>query len=279
MSNSNSELYSDHRPASRLLNRLWRNYLDLNQQIRHISDALRARGDHFRNDHIALRAYDRAGIDLEAIEAHWLGHGYVVRGEYRFEQKKLRARHYEHPDADLPLVFVSELCCRELSPQAQTLIDDLVAQLPADFAEDEGFLCGGRPWQLDLATYERLAQESEYAGWVAAFGFRANHFTVDVDTLVTFEGIGALNDWLEASGFTLNDSGGKIKGSAEVFLKQSATLAEPVEVDFNDGGRTMPGCYVEFAQRYPMPDGRVFSGFVADNANSIFDSTNRQMLG
>ena len=38
--------------------------------------------------------------------------------------------------------------------------------------------------------------ESEYAAWVAAFGFRVNHFTVDVGALSTFPDLEALDAFL-----------------------------------------------------------------------------------
>ncbi len=37
---------------------------------------------------------------------------------------------------------------------------------------------------------------------------------------------------------------------------------------------TIPSCFYEFAKRYPMPNGELFTGFVAAFADNIFDSTN-----
>jgi len=36
----------------------------------------------------------------------------------------------------------------------------------------------------------------------------------------------------------------------------------------------VPACFYEFAIRYPDENGQVFSGFIAANANKIFESTN-----
>lgn len=276
-------LYGASTPARALLDRLWADYLAMNPQISAVVSALNARGETFRNDHIALRTYDSAAaadpthdIGLERLGALWERHGYAPRGDYTFEAKGLRARHWEHPDPELPRVFISELVTARLPPPAQALVRDLVAQLPAGLADDEGCLVAGRPWPCDLSTWRTLAEASEYAGWMAAFGLRANHFTVDVGSLRTFAGLRALNAWLVAAGFPLNESGGVVKGSPAVFLEQSSTLAAPVTVTFSDGEAVLPGCYVEFAQRFAMPDGAVFSGFVADNADRIFESTDRQ---
>ena len=85
------------------------------------------------------------------------------------------------------------------------------------------------------AVYECLAQESEYAAWVSAFGIRANHFTVSLNALEGFEGLANLNSFLEAQGLVLNSVGGKIKGSPEVLLEQSSTMADRILWDFAEG--------------------------------------------
>lgn len=259
---------------------LWDDYLTLNTQAEAITRLLRERGDDFLNDHIALRTYDRAPIGLEAMAAPFEAAGWVARGDYDFAVKKLRAKHYEHAtDPSQPKVFISELRTAEFSAEVQAAIDGLVGQLPAGFTDDPAWVHAGRPWQVSAATYERLAVESEYAAWVAAFGFRANHFTVDIATLRSFAGIAELNAFLEANGYALNESGGRIKGSPDVLLEQSSTLADRVEVMFTDRAMTIPACYLEFALRYPLPDGTLYQGFVAASADKIFESTHRAAQG
>jgi len=61
-----------------------------------------------------------------------------------------------------------------------------------------------------------------------------------------------------------------------VYLEQSATLAAPVDVEFSDGVRRIPGCYYEFARRYPLPNGTLYTGFVERSADKIFESTDRR---
>lgn len=99
--------------------------------------------------------------------------------------------------------------------------------------------------------------------------FRTNHFTVLVNTLKSIPSLEALSDLLKDNGFALNSGGGEIKGSADVFLKQSSTLASEISVQFTDGTYMIPGCYYEFARRYPMSDGRLFQGFVTRSADHI----------
>ena len=128
---------------------------------------------------------------------------------------------------------------------------------------------------MDHATYLELAEESEYASWVAAYGFRPNHFTVNVNALKNFKDLPKLNEFLQGKGYKFNQSGGIIKGTPEQLLEQSSTMASEIPVKFMDGTFNLPGCYYEFAKRYPMADGKLYQGFVASSADKIFESTNR----
>ena len=68
-----------------------------------------------------------------------------------------------------------------------------------------------------------------------------------------------------------------IKGSPEVLLEQSSTMADKVVVNFTDGDVEIPSCFYEFARRYPMDNGQLYTGFVAASADKIFESTNSMM--
>jgi len=135
----------------------------------------------------------------------------------------------------------------------------------------------GRRWQLSSSEYLELAQESEYAGWVSAFGFRPNHFTVLVNRLKTLKDLSEVNAFIKSLGFNLNSSGGEIKGSRAECLEQSSTLAESVNVEFSDRSLLVPACYYEFALRYPGTNGKLYTGFVAASADKIFESTDRPL--
>jgi hypothetical protein len=118
-----------------------------------------------------------------------------------------------------------------------------------------------------------LRDESEYAAWLYLFGFRANHFTVSINYLEKFSGIIEVNEFLKSQGFPMNDSGGEVKGSPEQLLEQSSTLADQLEVAFQEGTYRVPSCYYEFATRYKDANGKLFSGFIAGSADKIFEST------
>lgn len=119
-----------------------------------------------------------------------------------------------------------------------------------------------------------LLKESEYAAWTAAWGYRANHFTVSINYLAGFETIEAVNQKLIDANFEMNTTGGLVKGSPEVLLEQSSTLADNFNVKFSDCEMQIPSCFYEFALRYNKPDGEVYTGFVAASADKIFESTN-----
>jgi hypothetical protein len=256
-----------------LLDTLWRDYVASTPQAERIHGLLTQRGEILRNDHVALRTYGAPGIGIEALARPFEALGWRARDRYRFADKHLGARYWQHPDATLPKVFISELLIEELSPEAQAVIRGLVAQLPARFGERADLPWAGRPWQVTHAAYRALLAESEYAAWVAAFGFRVNHFTVDVGALSTFPDLEALDAFLLEHGETLNDSGGTIKGSRIERLEQSSTRADLVDVAFSDATVRIPSCYYEFARRYPLPTGELFHGFVPASADKIFEST------
>jgi len=254
-----------------LLDELWRDYVASTPQAERIHALLTERGEIIRNDHVALRTYDGTGI--AALARPFEALGWQPRERYRFDDKHLTAQYWQHADPELPKVFISELVTRELSESAQRTIAGLLAQLPPGFAARPDLPWVGRPWRVTHAEYTALLAESEYAAWVAAFGFRVNHFTVDVSSLQTFPDLPALDAFLIEHGFLLNDAGGTIKGTPADYLEQSSTRADAIEVAFADATARIPSCYYEFARRYPLPSGELFHGFVPRSADKIFEST------
>ena len=83
-----------------------------------------------------------------------------------------------------------------------------------------------------------------------------------------------VNEFIKENNFLLNSSGGEIKGTKEGLLQQSSTMANHIDVKFSDGTYSIPGCYYEFAQRFPDESGKLYSGFIAQSADKIFESTN-----
>lgn len=260
-----------------LLKALWDDYAGMNKQAMEIHQLLKKKGEVILNDHIAFRTFNIKKVGIDAVAAHFTRHGYKVSGEYEFPAKKLFAKHYEHHDSQYPRVFISELKLEECSPYLKKTIQELVEQVPAEKVKSDDFPVSGRIWKsVSHDTYMKLKEESEYAGWMSVFGFRANHFTVLFNALKTFKDLPEFNKFIKDSGYALNDSGGEIKGTPKEFLEQSSTLAHQVEVKFSDQKKTIPACYYEFARRYPLPNGKLFSGFVAQSADKIFESTDNK---
>jgi hypothetical protein len=257
-----------------LFERLWTDYATLNAQVGRIVALFEARGEQLRNDHIALRTFRRNPIGIDTMAASFVAAGYVARGDYQFPDKRLWARHFEAPGR--PKVFISELDVDAFSAEFRGIVDALVEQVSPAEASRWDLVAAGRLWQLSMADYDRLRRESEYAAWLGAFGFRANHFTVDVTSLRSFATLAEVNQFLLERGFELNRAGGLIKGTPQALLEQSSTLAQPVRVDFADGRLDVPACYYEFARRYPDASGQVFQGFIATSANRIFESTDQR---
>jgi hypothetical protein len=260
-----------------LLKNLWENYQQINRQAQAIHRLLTQRGEKVVNDHIAFRTFNLADIGLQSMARVFCELGYQPKGEYEFPDKHLYARHYEHPRADLPKIFISEIKLEALSHSTRNLIHELTIQIPTELEDRQDFCYSGRPWDpINSTVYEKIKQESEYAAWLTVFGFRPNHFTVLVNSLKTFASLQELNTFLKDKGFPLNAAGGEVKGSPQQYLEQSSTTADPVEIDFVDGHKKIPGCYYEFAKRYPMPDGKLFNGFIEKSANKIFESTDNR---
>lgn len=262
-----------HTTVENLFENLWDNYLSVTPSAKRVHQLLET-DSRIINDHVAFRTFNIADVNIDKLAQHFIALGYEAAGEYHFEAKKLYARHYQHSNPEFPKVFISELLVDQLSDAAQTIIKRLVSQVSADSVEQEAFLYSGKCWDASYAEYQQLLEESEYAAWMAAYGYRANHFTVSVNHLAQFDSVEAVNDALKDAGFTLNTSGGEVKGGADVFLAQSSTMADKASVAFSDGTHDIPSCFYEFALRYPMANGELYQGFVAASADKIFESTN-----
>ena len=256
-----------------LFNNIWQNYLEVTPSAEKVHQLL-STGDDLINDHVAYRTFNIAKVNIEKISAHLLNLGYKECGEYHFKAKKLYAKHFEHSDTNLPKVFISELLVEEFSERVQAIIEKMVASIDEADINLESFLYSGTHWQVSHQEYLELLAESEYAAWVSAWGYRANHFTVSINHLANYDSIEAVNEAVKAGGFTLNTTGGEIKGDEGVKLEQSSTMADQVLVEFSDKTVAIPSCFYEFAKRYPMENGELYTGFVAASADKIFESTN-----
>ena len=258
-----------------LFEKLWTDYTDLNPEAHKIFRLLSDQHETVLNDHVAFRTFNLPKIGISVLAKPFIDLGYTEKKDYIFKEKKLFAKHYEHSDLNLPKVFISELELEKTSSALQQIIKTHFTGFDYSITSKSDFLYSGAPWKKSFKTYEELYKESEYAAWVYAYGFRANHFTVNVNQLKKFNDLPKLNNFIKTNGFQLNQSGGEIKGTPEEMLEQSSTMAKDVAIDFEDGKHKIPACYYEFAKRYPGQDGKLYQGFIAKSADKIFESTNK----
>jgi hypothetical protein len=258
-----------------IFNRLWSDYIARTPSAKKIVDLFAREGEVIVNDHIAFRTLDYPGIGIDVIARPFLQNGYVPGGEYEFADKHLFAKYFELPgNPDAPRVFISQLLLSKFSEFLQRSLTAELESIPPEMFDSANLIFSGSfNNSKSHATYTCLREESEYAAWFYVFGFRANHFTVNVNQLKKYNHIIKVNQLLRENGIVLNGSGGEVKGTELDFLQQSSTLADIIPIEFAEGIFGIPSCYYEFAQRYPMPDGKLFNGFVTRSANKIFEST------
>jgi len=257
-----------------IFDRLWADYTTQNPSVQKVHDLFIKKGETVENDHIAFRTFDDSRVNIDVIARVFVEAGYVCKGDYHFETKRLYAKHFELEGQ--PRVFMSQLKSADFSPFLQETVKKLVDQLPEKLLKSDELIYSGTSWEKpSFETYEKLREESEYAAWLYVNGFCANHFTVSVNALKHFESLESVNQLIKDNGFRINDSGGEIKGNPSELLEQSSIRAEMIEVDFVEGKKEIPGCYYEFARRYPDKNGKLYSGFIAKSADKIFESTDK----
>ncbi|MDP1623728.1 MAG: DUF1338 domain-containing protein [Bacteroidales bacterium] len=259
-----------------IFNRLWIEYTHQNPFTKKVYDLFITEGEKVINDHIAFRTFRHPSINIDKLSRVFVENGYEYTGDYHFEVKKLYAKHFEHrTEKEAPRVFISELVTPEFSPFLQQTVNDWIDKIPVGLTNSDELIYAGNTSGIpSFATYEKLRLESEYAAWLYVNGFCANHFTVSVNHLQKSDTLQKVNTLLKSNGFILNDAGGEIQGTPDELLEQSSIRAGMVKYTFTEGEKEIPGCYYEFAKRYPDRDGKLYSGFIAKSADKIFESTN-----
>ncbi|MBM3435893.1 MAG: DUF1338 domain-containing protein [Bacteroidetes bacterium] len=261
--------------AQKIFDRLWSDYTTRNPEVKKIYDLFISKGEEVLNDHIAFRTFADPRVNIDIFSKPFTEAGYVYKNDYHFQDKHLYAKHFEHKDfPEAPRVFISELILNEFSPDLQDTILKILDLIPTDKLVPEELIFSGNSWGMpSFETYSKLRTESEYAAWVYVHGYRANHFTINVNALKKYNTLQKVNQFLKENGYTLNDSSGEIKGTPDQLLEQSSTRSGIIEISFKEGIFRVPSCYYEFAKRYRDKDGNLYSGFIAKSADKIFEST------
>ncbi len=225
--------------------------------------------------------------------------GYEIADLYPLERLKMTGRAFRHRDdpEGLPQFFVSELHADRFSPAFRVVAEHLFGTTrdPLDaaaLAALDGFardgVCNqelalkalpvlvaafGR-WHAtpSVLAYEALLAESAEAAWIATEGNAFNHATDRVPD------VEALAEDQSRLGRPIKP---QVERSASGRMRQTAFRADPVEREFDDGGRCVrrrvPGSFYEFITRAPLerPQGaiRLDLGFDSGNAQGIFKMT------
>lgn len=288
---------------------LWDRYRQRVEYVRMYEKVVREAGGTFVNDHIAFRtlAGQNPLTGITSLSRIFTALGYRAITCYQFEDKHLDAIHFQHPNAEFPKLFISELRTWELSRDAQTLLTELLATQRPNLSMDalsslanlEGLETAARkslletvvkifhelPWNApEKDSVTTLNEESQYAAWVAVHGFNVNHFTA----LINSHGVEQLND-IEKTIAALSAAGvpmkANIEGEAGSRLRQSATEAVVIDVPVSENGSpgTMPWTYAyfELAERGNVTDPESgastrFEGFLGPQATHLFEMTRRK---
>ncbi len=246
-------------------------------QASRIQALFNARGEHVINDHVAFRTFDIEGFDLDRATELLAAIGYEAFDNYTFPDKHLRAKAYRVlGDSSAPKIFFSELIRSELDSEAKAIIYEVTRGLEGELTLSD--LAGCYPFHKPtLEQYRTLANASEYAGWLTTMGYQANHFAVNVNALQTLGSVDEVVELCLEHQYQLNEVGGRIKGTPADLLIQVSTIADQISFEFSDGiVSNIPSCFYEFAYRLADSNGELFQGFVSNNANAIFESTDRR---
>lgn len=292
--------FEENNPLDIVLNDLFEHYRKNVADVDKITKALLEKEvvrsqDDIVNDHIAFRTLGVPNLGIASFEKIFQAYGYVKRDYYYFEGKKLDAYWFSPPAEGYPRIFVSELRVRELSQEAQDIIDKYTSAITSDPVEDLDLNNGQEAaaflqkplWALPTSEeYQTLLNESEYAAWVIYNRYYLNHYTISIHELKDgYNTLEEFNDFLLSIGVKLNNSGGVIKTSDDKLLRQSSTVSALYDATFADGKTLeIAGSYVEFAERSVLPQfvhlpkediksKHRRDGFETNNADKIFEST------
>ncbi len=250
----------------KMLETLWQDFLARTPDARRVHSLLAADNPRMQTDHLSLHTLALPRVNITQLARPFERAGYQPSGEFEITGTRLFARHYEHPDSKLPKLLLIELNVDALGDDVRNILHQLVSQIPPTAPQQDDFCTSGRHWKIDYDSYQQLQRSSPHAAWVAAFGFRAHHYALLINSLSEYDSIDDLNDYLLEQGIRLDSSNGLVQGSADEYLEQSATIPGDTQVEFSDRNALVPGGHFAFIRRYPGNDGRLYQGFIRMSA-------------
>ncbi|MCW4630877.1 DUF1338 family protein [Marinomonas rhodophyticola] len=123
---------------------LWDHYTAVTPQAQRIQALFKSHGENVLNDHVAFRTFNNSPISLEKLEPQLEAIGYKAYGAFRFENKHLKARCYQHQtDVDSPKIFLSELLSRRAASELPRDYWSVHRTNPGRCRTDTGYFLGG----------------------------------------------------------------------------------------------------------------------------------------
>ncbi len=197
----------------------------------------------------------------------------VVVADFRLDELPIEVKiiieNYAKQTKPSPLSHIQNLCAKLHGPSSKTELINLFVNY-----------FQGRDWPLPtLKEFHMVKEFNELLAWVLINGRCPNHFTLSIHLLDQFNDLNHFHQFIESLGLTLNQDGGKIKGSAAVGIEQGSTIGLPKRVQLQDGAIELPGEFIEFVWRHPhdkntQPQrwGDFFTDFIPQNANRVIES-------
>lgn len=257
-----------------------------------------------KHDHVAIRTFRRNQGFNRIKNILLLGDVYTPMECYTFEAKLLKAQWFKPKSEYYPRVFLSELLDDQLSVKSRYIVNQYIESVEevekvsppiAAIVDDDSIACIDRLINntlspvykptIDYDDYLELNKESNYAAWTLIHGQIINHETIPVHLLnYPYNDLSSVLKLLEVSGLELLKEPNVIKTSTDGLLLQSSTLSDAVSVKFKHGYEIVPGSFVEYIERKPLPQCSTLpeelvteenrrDGFETTNAFFIFDST------
>jgi hypothetical protein len=292
-----------------LFDTLWARYRERMEYVRKYEEILQRHGAKFINDHIAFRtlAAQKPSAGIFMISRIFEALGYVSAACYEFPDKRFSSIHYQHPNAQFPKLFITQLKTWEFSPRSRRLMDkslkthrpplpdhtlNALWDLPGRSSAERSRLLKTLdryfkelPWDLpQKKDVLELDKETQFGAWVLVNGYDVNHFTASVDS----HGVPALDD-VEKTVAALKGAGipmkQEIEGERGTKLRQSSTEAVTIPTLVRDGPKKIripwTYAYFEIAERPLLKNpvtGRSerFEGFLGGQATNLFEMTKRR---
>jgi Domain of unknown function (DUF1338) len=134
-----------------------------------------------------------------------------------------------------------------------------------------------RPWPLPTVREFKTVEEfNPLLAWVLVHGHRVNHFGLAIYLMSRFHSFADFNRWI-ATHLPLSLRGSIVKGSPQLGIEQTASVAQCVSMKLADGSVQISKPFIEFVWRYLQRSNPIywedyFQGFISENADRVIET-------